>query len=433
MLKKQFTLLAITALSIWGGSAVSNADTPDSLYRIYSGNLMEYPFSEKEPPAQTPAPEGYTPFHMEHYGRHGSRWLIGKNDYKIPVERLARAEMAGKLTPLGQKTLDAMRDIQRESENRLGELSDKGAIQHQVIGRRMATNYPEIFAPGANIDTRSTIVIRCILSMLNSIQGIRSVQPDINLHTDASQADMYFMNFSDKQAKKVRSRADSLYNTPYWRAHQVKGDYLSRLVSDRQFAEDSVAPGLMPYLYRVLANTQSHSGQPYLLEDIFTADEMKELWRNSNGYWIIHSINSPMSDNRMPFIQRNLLRNIIQSADTALVSATPGANLRYGHDGILINLVALMDINGLGREFATIEEAEDAGFCSYDIIPMGGNLQMIFYRPSDPQKDWLVKVLLNEKEVTLPVPSTSGPYYSWPALRRHYLDILDDFDRKNPE
>lgn len=58
--------------------AIANAAAPsDSLYRIYSGNLMAYPYTDAEPPEQTPAPEGYRPFHLEHYGRHGSRWLIG--------------------------------------------------------------------------------------------------------------------------------------------------------------------------------------------------------------------------------------------------------------------------------------------------------------------------------------------------------------------
>ncbi|MDE5714492.1 MAG: hypothetical protein K2I16_12860, partial [Muribaculaceae bacterium] len=41
------------------------------------GNYYCYPYLYEAPPAQTPAPEGYEPFHMEHYGRHGSRWHIG--------------------------------------------------------------------------------------------------------------------------------------------------------------------------------------------------------------------------------------------------------------------------------------------------------------------------------------------------------------------
>lgn len=414
--------LLFTAISL-----CSIAQANDSIYRIFSGNLMEYPYSQTVPPAQTPAPEGYTPFHMEHYGRHGSRWLIGANDYNIPVERLERAERNNMLTPLGVRTLNALREIREASQNRWGELSDKGAAQHRTIGRRMASNFPEIFAPGANVDAKSTVVIRCILSMLNGIEGIRSVQPDINLHSDASFADMYFMNFDDKSAWPVKDRADSVHNRPYKERNRLKGDYLSKLIADEEFARDSVEPGLMPYLYWVLANAQSHSGQPFLTPEIFSEEEMKQLWRADNGGWIIHSINSPMSENRMPFTQRNLLRNMIESTDTALVSQTPGANLRYGHDGILLNLITLMDLNGLGREFQSIEEAEEAGVRSYELIPMAGNLQMILYRPDIPNKEWLVKILLNEREVTLPVPSDTAPYYSWPALRAHYLSRLADF------
>lgn len=133
-MNKSFSLLAISILAFIVGMIAAKADTPVSPYKIYSGNLMAYPYVETLPPAQTPVPEGYTPHHMEHYGRHGSRWLIGKNDYNIPVEALERAERAGLLTPLGQRTLDVLRDIQKASANRLGELSDKGVVQHQIIG-----------------------------------------------------------------------------------------------------------------------------------------------------------------------------------------------------------------------------------------------------------------------------------------------------------
>ena len=35
--------------------------------------------------ALTPAPKGYEPFYMSHYGRHGSRWLIWEGDYRLPM------------------------------------------------------------------------------------------------------------------------------------------------------------------------------------------------------------------------------------------------------------------------------------------------------------------------------------------------------------
>ena len=38
--------------------------------------------------ALTPAPKGYEPYLMNHYGRHGSRWLTSENSYLNPLETL---------------------------------------------------------------------------------------------------------------------------------------------------------------------------------------------------------------------------------------------------------------------------------------------------------------------------------------------------------
>ena len=141
-----------------------------------------------------------------------------------------------------------LRDIERQSRGRLGELSDKGALQHQTIGRRMARNYPELFTDSAQVDAKATVVIRCILSMLNGLQGIREVAPNVNVKSDASYADMYFMNYDDKPAWKIKDKASATVLREYWAKHPVPDGYLTRLFTDKQFALDSVAPGLMPQL-----------------------------------------------------------------------------------------------------------------------------------------------------------------------------------------
>ena len=418
-------LSALLLNSIAAFATPPSADKETDFHKL-SGNLRAYPYAECEPPAQTPPPAGYTPFHLEHYGRHGSRWLIGENDYLTPVRNLEKAERAGKLTPLGQETLEVLRDIEMQSRGRLGELSDKGALQHQAIGRRMARNYPELFGDSAQVDAKATVVIRCILSMLNGLQGIREVAPDVSVRSDASYADMHFMNFDDKEAWPIKDRAMNTVLKEYQADHLLKGDYLDRLVTDKKFAQDSVAPGLMPYLYWVLANTQGHTGQPWLLDRVFTADEVREAWRGDNGMWVLHCIDSPITEHRLPYTQRMLLKNMIESTDTAMTSTRPSVNLRYGHDGILINLITLMEVEDLGKTFSSIEEAEEAGVRSYDLIPMAGNIQLIFYR--NAEGDTLVKCLLNEQEVRLPGTPVCGPYYRWSDLRKHYLSKLYAFE-----
>ena len=50
---------------------------PTQEVRKYANYYYAYPYPEKQLPKLTPAPKGYEPFHLEHYGRHGSRWHIG--------------------------------------------------------------------------------------------------------------------------------------------------------------------------------------------------------------------------------------------------------------------------------------------------------------------------------------------------------------------
>lgn len=422
--------MAAAAVAIAVTLPTANAQKAETLdYHKLSGNLMAYPYVDQEPPAQTPPPAGYEPFHLEHYGRHGSRWLIGANDYLIPVERLQAAERHDKLTPLGKEVLAELEKIQKASEKREGELSDKGALQHQAIGRRIARLYPEIFAPGANVDAKSTVVIRCILSMLNGVEGILDVQPGVNVKTDASYADMYFMNYDDKPAWKWKDAADKTALAAFKEKHSPKGEYLNRLVTDEQFAADSVAPGILPYLYWVLANTQGHTGQKWMLDEVFSPEEAAELWRQGNAGWFLHSGDSELTRHRMPYTQRMLMKNIIESVDTAVLSATPSANLRYGHDGILVNMVTLMEIDDYGKEINNLEDLEATGWHDFDIIPKAGNLQLVFYRrpgSTDPD-DVLVKVLLNETERRLPIATDMAPYYRWKDVRKYYLDKLAAF------
>lgn len=389
------------------------------------GNYYCYPYLYETPPAQTPPPAGYEPFHLEHYGRHGSRWHIGYKLFDKSYDILAKAKNAGKLTPLGEKTYETIKTIREKAhEGRSGELSDKGAWQHQGIGKRMVENYPQIFNSSTNIDARSTVVIRSILSMFNGLNGIKSMVPDIRIKTDASYADMWYMNYYDAEAKKVRKHAESSKVVKKFnRRHANKGGYLKKIINDPVYAKDSIGSKLYHSLLTALLNCQSHSDQPWLVDEIFTPEEVKERWVQKNVNWLIQGGNSKLTNNRMPFTQSNLLENIILSADTAMNSNTPSANLRYGHDTIVMPLTALMELDNFGDEMNDLEALADSGWHDYLIVPMAANIQMVFYRKpgTTGDEDVLVKVLLNERETSLPAGHVSGPYYRWKDLRDYYM------------
>ena len=415
--------IALTGLMASSSTALAVSPTPQQSASHY----YAYPYLNVEPPAQTPAPEGYEPFHIEHYGRHGSRWLINPNQYAVPIRELSKAERNGKLTPFGQEVLDTIRSIQRQSEGRLGELSDIGALQHQAIGRRMYRNFPEIFKPGTHVDARSTVVIRCILSMLNEIKELQALEPNLLITTDASYADMNYMNHDhDSTAIALRKKAKATVLKEERAKYENKGDFLSKLVNDPKFASDSIdRQALATDLANVLGNAQSHSTQPWMLDKVFTQQELHDEWMRRNLNWFVDAGNSKLTGNTQPMEQRFLLRNMIESADTAVVSPKTSANLRFGHDSVVYPLAVLMEIDDYGQEINDLSQLEGR-INDFELVPMASNIQMIFYRPvkSNNPDDVLVKVMLQETERRLPIEAVTGPYYSWPKLRDYYLSKI---------
>lgn len=417
-------LVATLPFSATGSTPTLN----DVDYRQAGGNYHCYPWLNEAPPAQTPAPEGYVPFHMEHYSRHGSRWLIGYKQYDRAYEILDKADKAGKLTPLGKKTFEAVKQIREDVKGKEGELSDNGALQHKGIGKRMATNYPELFTPETNIDAKSTVVIRSILSMFNGLNGIQSVVPEINIKTDASRSTMWYMDYDDSVAYALRDKiADE--QKAFNKRHANKGEYLKKLINDPQYAKDSISSKLFPALFSVLINAQSHSTQPWLAEEVFTPEEVREQWAVRNVNWFVKDGNSKLTDNRMPYSQANVLNNIIESADTAVNSKNLSVNLRYGHDTIVVPLTVLLELDNFGEEINDLEEVAAKGWHDYLSAPMAGNIQFVFYRKPGTVNpdDVLVKVLLNEREVTLPLDRDHGPYYKWTDFRKYYSDKIKDY------
>lgn len=136
--------------------------------------------------------------------------------------------------------------------------------------------------------------------------------------------------------------------------------------------------------------------------------------------------NSPYTGNVQPYSQRNLLRDIIEKADSCIALPHPGATLRYGHDTMVTPLTCLLNLNGYGAEIKDPEKIATQWF-DYKITPMATNLQFVFYRKAKSD-DILVKVLLNEDEATLPIKSDVAPYYHWNDFKAYCQEKLASFN-----
>ena len=362
---------------------------------LAGSNYLDYDrqLSDK---ALTPSPKNYEPYYMSHYGRHGSRWLISDGNYSKPIATLKTAKEQGKLTPLGEKTLETIEAIYATANKRLGDLTTVGERQHHGIGKRMVQNFPEIFKiKNLKIDARSTTVNRCILSMIAECEELAAANPTAQIHNDVSESLQYYLNQPwDGLVEKMGKKGDKEvadYTIKWTHPERL----MKELFNDQQYVYNNVGAGsLMRQLFHVACNMQSHDTDLELFS-LFTKEEIYDQWRLKNVGWYLDYGASPVSGGKMPFSQLNLLKNIIATA-----------------------------INNL--------DELDKYWRNYRIFPMGCNIQLIFYRPKKGKTgEILVKALLNEREAYLPIKTNQWPYYSWKELRQYYLNKIAAFEAEN--
>lgn len=383
----------------------------------------------------TKPPKGYVPFYFSHYGRHGSRWLIGTNEYERVLQPLRKARQQGKLTREGQETLRLLEVFNKTTDKRFGDLTTIGERQHHGIGRRMAAHFPEIFVQtkGVQIDARSTIVERCILSMVAECEELMAANPTARIHNDVSKSLQYYLNQERTGIVKEKGNEAGQISRDFSDSHTHPERLMQTLFSDQQWAADSIRQKpLMRDLFKVVLNMQSHEGAPDLMH-LFNDDELYDLWQAANVSWYLGYGAAPQTAGVMPFSQFNLLTNIIQTADTCLNIGKPQATLRFGHEVCVLPLACLMELDSCGVSIGQLEDL-DRHWQNYKIFPMACNIQLIFYKPRKGQGDILVKALLNEREATLPAGATDTPYYyKWSELRRYWNERLADFQNRYGE
>ena len=390
--------------------------------RLSASNYLAY-VDPTEP--LTPAPKGYEPFYLSHYGRHGSRWLIGEWEYTDAMKVLADARDKGVLTERGEQLRRQLDDFYQTTIKRRGDLTTVGERQHHRIGRRMTEHFPEIFgARNSQVDARSTVVIRCILSMVAECEEITAFNPGLRIHNDVSEAFQYYLNKEphDQWSRDANRDKRRKVTFDYKREYTHPERFCRQIFTDEAYVRYAMNAGsFMRRVFDICSNRQSHDDAPDLY-DLFTEQELYDLWRIRNIDWYLD-----YSSGQSPHTQDNLLRNFLETADTIVGQPDfHGATLRFGHEVCVMPLAALMELGHCYPE-VPVERLDtlDRVWANYRIFPMASNVQLVFYRPKKGRPgDILVKAMLNEHEQSLPLETSQYPYYRWDDVRRFFEQKL---------
>lgn len=384
------------------------------------GNYYAYPTPSGK---FTEVPAGYTPFYVSHYGRHGSRNMIDAVDSKVARDIMRQADADGKLTKLGKQTLLYLDTIINNMDDRYGELTQVGHNQHRSIARRMFNSFPQIFSGAISIDARSTNVHRCILSMGAFCQELKSLNPNLNITNNASARDMFFMcndtHLGAHKASDSQVRWNKMYNN-FCEQNAHPERLMKALFTNPNYLKEDKAKSLSRKLFNIASDIQDMDGINFSLFPLFTDDELFGYWQSQNAFWFGWLGLQADQDTRDYEMACNLLRDILDKAEIAIASKTPSATLRFGHDTGILPLIALMHV---GNAYCRVSDLNNLykSWADFKLIPMAANIQFIFYKNS--VGNVLVKVLLNEEEVKLPL-KTAGPYYQWTEFQDYYEEVL---------
>ena len=417
-------LLAIAAVTALALSAQTTKDEVLADLNRTGGVYYAYPVTESN---NTPAPKGYKPFYVSHYGRHGSRYLISDRDYSNVADILHKADAAGALTPLGRDVMLRVDSVMKETHLRGGDLTPLGARQHHDIARRMTAAYPDVFKGDADVSARSTLVVRCVLSMAAFCDALREYNPDLNITRESSNRYMNYLCYHSDESNAWRDDRSN-YKEEYRKfenSHTNPDRLVASIFSDPQFVTKNVNPHDFMWGMYWIASGMQDIETDLSFYDVFTPDELFDLWQCFNYRFYAGDGNYPGSDGLIIANAKPLLRNIISSADEAIAKDKPSATLRFGHDGNLIPLVALMHFKDCDLQEADPEKFYTA-FSDWKIAPMAGNMQMVMFRdPKHPEKDILVKFMHNERETSIPVATDIFPFYRWEDVRAYYAGIAE--------
>lgn len=349
--------------------------------------------------------EGYIPFFISHYGRHGSRWMTSDERYVWIESHFADR---GNLTPLGRDVAKRVRKAVRNAKGNGGQLTPLGRRQHQGIASRMAQAYSMVFmGDDTRVRARSSVVGRCRDSQAAFLGVLAGIYPKAQYDVRSDSTDMAWMAYTSPELKAYEQNV----RVPL----SVKADRLmASLFKDPTKVDDSEK--LMTELHTLSSDMQDI---PLDLDftDIFEDKEYEAIYDKNNRRMTMTCGGSAENGGLAPLSAVSLWQDIEHDADSVIHSGRHGATLRFGHDTNLYRLLTLIGtLDSCHKDRNGIDLMDE-------IIPMAANLQMVFVR--DARQRVFVAFYHNEAKAKLyGLDRYSGGVYLWDDVKRHVSERI---------
>lgn len=386
------------------------------------------------PESVSAAPEGYKPFYINGFFRHGARQMDDAVTYVRIYESLETAQEEGNLTEFGEAILKRLAPFKRNVMYREGDLTQIGYRQARALGGRMADNYPEVFDGVPYLKAEATNVLRVSATMQSVIQGIVSRRPSLEWNSiDNSRSFLPELNPYGMVCPGKLAIDGAMHSSegPWYRKYcdfrdsMIDADvFLSRLFRNTETVKEKYGDAYdLVRRYWLMASVMQCLDRQVPLWDLFTEDEILAWAKAENYRYYAQKGPEPVNCGRGWGLGSRTLRHILEESDADIRAGRHGVDLNFGHDGTLMAIMTNLAA-GTWAE-ATDRPEEVLGLWQYWNIPMGANLQLVFYRKME-NDDILVKFMLNEEDIELPLKAVANRFYRWKEVYSHYMKHCAD-------
>lgn len=377
-----------------------------------------------------PSPKGYKLFYYSLTGRHGSRYELEDSTFVYTCDIFNRAAKLGILTEEGERVRKILNRATAEQRGKGGELTSLGQVQWRGIGRRAYQNFGALFDTGS-IEAKSSTKMRCVFSMVSFVEGVKEKNTKIFVEQEARESFLPILRpMIDNPASPKQLIRDCRFTARQgaWRKdavdklwHEGFNTTLSKLVTKPELLKECGASTPFWFLYQthhLLLFSQNFGFDNYeMIRSIFSVEDEYRFYCYRCLSWLSLSW-SWGNDNAAIFMSymRPLVDDVLAKAQDAIDGRNPHiANLRFTHDSYIVPLITILGLEGCAATFGPdIEKAATSAPLS-KIVPMAANVQMQLYRNNAGEV--LVRIMLNEKDATLPIECKTAPFYPWDKFR----------------
>ena len=416
----KLALLCLLLLG-WTAGAQTSREELLSHMELTAGNYANYPVPTGH---VTPAPAGYEPFYISHYGRHGARYMTSDKAYKRLREQLDSAKTLGILTDYGKDVRHRIKIAAADAKDRGGELTQLGARQHKAIARRMFCNYPSLLGQPLEVFANASTSRRVMLSMAYFCNELKSLNPSLNFNYDASEHDLYYIKSNKSIVVPDSPTDDQLYGKlKKFKRKMLSGEpQLEAMFTDPGLAKTFIEQyTFADDLYNIAADMYCLPELKLSFDDVFGEDGMIDGFRAYNASWCLW-------EGLMPGAKKSyyriypLLQNFLDEADEMIASGGSGLRLRFGHDSVVLPFAYIL---GFQEATGATDDMEDLHnhFSIFRLIPMAANIQLVFFRKAGSD-DILVKFMMNENETSIPLATDCYPFYHWSDVEPYYRNMI---------